>query len=77
MMSSEFGGAVKEAGLTELWRCLIEHSILEARYRGSQPNALLNHPAKRNQGWMIRRHRAAPPVKIHGTSARVLGQDQF
>ena len=40
VMSSGVGGAVREAWLTELWRCLIEHSIPRRKIRGQATRAL-------------------------------------
>ena len=40
VMSSEVGGAVREAWLTELRRCLIEHSIPRKKICGQATRAL-------------------------------------
>ena len=40
VMSSGVGGAVREAWLTELWRCLIEYSIPRRKIRGQATRAL-------------------------------------
>ena len=40
VMSSGVGGAVREAWLTELWRCLIECSIPRRKIRGQATRAL-------------------------------------
>lgn len=40
VMSSEARGAAREAWLTELWRCLKEHSITRSKLCGQATRAL-------------------------------------
>lgn len=74
VMSSEVGGAVREAWFTELW-CLIEHSIRRGKIYG-QPTRKFQL-LKRNQRWMRRRWKTAPPVKNHSTLPRLQARTSF
>ena len=51
VMSSEVGGAVREAWLTELWRCLIEYNIPRRKIHGQATRALFK-PFSQNQSRM-------------------------
>lgn len=53
VMSSEVGGAAREAWLTELWRCLIEHSIPRSKIclAGNKDTVQSIQPKEIKGGW--------------------------
>lgn len=76
VMSSEVGGAAREAWLTELW-CLIEHSILKGKIHG-QPTMELSKPFSQKKSRMNDQEvEDSFPSKKPWYLTQVAGQDSF